>query len=733
MEQDIAQIVQDIENEQALGRVSGVQVFRSTLNQPALISISSANSTDVGTTDGYYTFNINLPRPALHVGTLQLLDAVIPLPTANIPDTACTFWYYRLSAYSGLNPNPANLYFNRLLPSYYKQELIINPSNYGFNETFNTYSNVATQLALANSNDLAANNQLIAYLNGQPTTATSNLIQYIPNDISLTYDSNINKFQFTGQNATTPFATTAWSNATTYASNDVVYFSNSNTIPNTATYQSLQAANSNRNPYTQTTWWKRIYTDIVKAWDIDTQYRQGQLVYYAATDRIYVAQYDTHLNGPSTDALQTWSALRYYQLNDYVIFVGNAQGYRCIRPNTAIDPTSVSGPSYWTRAEWNNLSIYPINCRIYHTATNKVYQSLIANNLNNTPGSSTAWKDIGTAVVWIYRAPNTFEPNYRYVPTGYNDSNVLLNQATGKLQWSPFAVYEAGATIQYGGVDYTALQQNQNYIPFPITSYTTWSATANYAIGSVVSYTAPSSSAQFFLAIAASLNQYPSGGSAFWQPQLWTTSGVAPIVGLNAISSTYDFMFVNNGTTRLGFPYGIPGQPFNPAPRRLLNSILGFTFNGQFPPLAFYVDPFGTSVPQVAFNYYRRMRPIPLVALFGGEEVLGTNYIQSATTQTYTAEGYANLVYTSIVSVYATVVGSSTLNTQRNTNLLGIVNMNAANLGVGFHQNYMDDALKVFHNDIYTIGIELRDEADEPYILTNNAITTFTMKLTYKE
>ena len=735
MEQDIAKIVQDIEDEQALGKVSGVQVFRSTLNQPALVSISSANSTDVGTTDGYYTFNVNLPRPALHVGTLQLLDAVIPLPTANIPDTACAFWYYRLSSYSGLNPNSANLYFNRLLPSYYKQELIINPSTYGFNETFNTYSNVATQLALANSNDLAANNQLIAYLNGQPTTATSNLIQYIPNDISLTYDSNINKFQFTGQNATTPFATKAWSNATTYALNDVIYFSNSNTLPNIATYQSLQAANSNKNPYTQTAWWKRIYTDIVKAWDIDTQYRQGQLVYFNVygEDSIYIAQYDAHLNGPGGSALHIWDALRYYQLNDVVERTGGSGRWVCIRPNTAIDPTGVAGPGTWLDYTWSSITTYPINCRVYHTATNAIYQSLIDNNLNKTPGSSPAWKNIGSAVVWIYRAPNTFQPNYRYVPTGYCDSNVLLNQGTGKLQWSPFAVYEAGATIQYGGVDYTALQQNQNYKPFPITTYTTWSATTKYAIGDIVSYTAPNSSAQFFLAITASVGQYPAGGSAFWQPQLWTTGGLVPTVGLNAISSTYDFMFVNNGTTRLGFPYGIPGQPFNPAPRRLLNSILGFTFNGQFPPLAFYVDPFVTSISQVAFNYYRRMRPIPLVALFNEGEELGANYIEGATTQVYTAEAYANLVYTSIVSIYATVVGSSTLNTQSSTNLLAIALMNAGNLGVGYHQNFLEDPLKVFHNDIYTIGIELRDEVDEPYILGNNAVTTFTMKLTYKE
>ena len=246
MEQDIAAIVEDIEAEQAKGRVSGVQVFRSMLNQPALVSISSANATNTGSVDGYSFFNINMPRPILQAKTLQLLDAVIPLPTANIPDTACGFWYYRLSVYSGLVPNQNNLYFSRLLPSYYKKELMINPSNYGFNQTFNSYSNVATQLALSTSNDIAVTNQLLAYQNGD-TSYSNYQIQYIPSDISLTYDTPTNKFQMTGQNAYLPLATSAWSSVYTYNAGAVIYHSNANTIPNIATYQSLQAANSNHN------------------------------------------------------------------------------------------------------------------------------------------------------------------------------------------------------------------------------------------------------------------------------------------------------------------------------------------------------------------------------------------------------------------------------------------------------------------------------------------------------
>jgi len=94
MDQDqLAEIVKDIEEEKALGKVSAVSVFRSLLNQPDFVSISSANATDAGSVDGYFKFNVNMPRPVLEAETLQLLNATIPLATQNIPDTAWFVWY----------------------------------------------------------------------------------------------------------------------------------------------------------------------------------------------------------------------------------------------------------------------------------------------------------------------------------------------------------------------------------------------------------------------------------------------------------------------------------------------------------------------------------------------------------------------------------------------------------------------------------------------------------------
>jgi hypothetical protein len=97
----------------------------------------------------------------------------------------------------------------------------------------------------------------------------------------------------------------------------------------------------------------------------------------------------------------------------------------------------------------------------------------------------------------------------------------------------------------------------------------------------------------------------------------------------------------------------------------------------------------------------------------------------------YTADGYCNLVYSSIISIYTTIVGTSTVDTQRNANLLAMIPMDVGNLGVAMVGNYIDNALTKIQGDIYSIYIELRDENGEPYYLTNNATTTLLIKLTY--
>ena len=53
MDQALADVVKEIEEEKALGRISGVSVFRNMLNQPALMSVSSVNAQPQESGDGF--------------------------------------------------------------------------------------------------------------------------------------------------------------------------------------------------------------------------------------------------------------------------------------------------------------------------------------------------------------------------------------------------------------------------------------------------------------------------------------------------------------------------------------------------------------------------------------------------------------------------------------------------------------------------------------------------------
>jgi hypothetical protein len=59
--------------------------------------------------------------------------------------------------------------------------------------------------------------------------------------------------------------------------------------------------------------------------------------------------------------------------------------------------------------------------------------------------------------------------------------------------------------------------------------------------------------------------------------------------------------------------------------------------------------------------------------------------------------------------------------------------MNVGNLGVSSWASFIDNPLLRVNGSLYAIYIELRDEYGDPYYLTNNAVSTFTFKVGYKE
>jgi len=194
-EKAINAILEDFEHQPLQDR----RTFLSLLNNPELISLSSTNAQQQSapispqTNNAYFNFTCNLPRPAINAKSLQLLKAIIPQAQTSIPDYSLVFPYYRLrtvpSQVDGSitfvdKPSFENLFFVRLLPSYYKKEMLLNPNSFGYNETFNDYAEVATQLIKA--------------CNVDPTFDYAS--HYFGEDVSITYNSLENKFQFKGLN-----------------------------------------------------------------------------------------------------------------------------------------------------------------------------------------------------------------------------------------------------------------------------------------------------------------------------------------------------------------------------------------------------------------------------------------------------------------------------------------------------------------------------------------------------
>jgi hypothetical protein len=770
MDEDaIAAVVKEIEEEKALGRVSAVQVFKSILNQPALVSISSASATAVESTDGYSSFTVNMPRPILSVSELELLTANIPLCTQNIPDTACVFWYYRLSLYSGLYPNPNNLFWVRLLPSYYKPEFIRNFADYGYNKTFDGYPNVATQLALATTNDLALQNFTDSTA-GPPYYR----IQYLPlNEVKITYDSSINKFQFAGnfglpQDELDPdLIPDSYNVATTYAEGDIVKDTNYFQGWGYLVYKSLTAGNVGHPlpvyPADATAYWERDYNlEGVAEYSPYTPYLVGQFVAY--NDTLYQCIQNSFANLPTVttywkanpvntplyrymvtgpadpnvafmqaEGRRGWSQYALYEGGDNVLY--NGVVYQALWQVGGVRwfPTSTSTNVY------SPATAYATGEYVFYSGN---YFTCIVATTGNAPpasASSNTW--------WaIWQQSRVFEPFP--VPNAADNS------------YSAGRSYVVGDYVVYSGKWYINILPSKGNAPTGAYTNNTWwnfieydvarpnggsvsPANLSYQVGDIVTYVGYSY-VPFWKCIKANppAGSLSGGGlnvrfglNEYWQPCYWTTGAAeirVPYVGLAKISSQFDMLDDLEGAIQYPFPEGIPPQPYAGTPQRLLNSILGFTWNGKFTPQMFSVIYEGVAISgsTTVTQLFNRLRPIPQYTSY---ELTGVSAAGSVVYDpTFTANGYGNLVYSSIINIYATITGGSSLDTIRNTNLIGTLPMSAGNLGIAFAANFIRCSLEAQEADVYSITFSFTDEFGEPYPLTNNAVVTMTLKMGYR-
>jgi hypothetical protein len=191
-------------------------------------------------------------------------------------------------------------------------------------------------------------------------------------------------------------------------------------------------------------------------------------------------------------------------------------------------------------------------------------------------------------------------------------------------------------------------------------------------------------------------------------------------------SGLYDFSYYIYGLNDI---IGIPPQPF--VAKYTLSKRLGFNWQGIFTwpnQINIIAYEFNDGLPLL----YNRLRPIPPYELLPpgyGSIPIPNNNPYTATT--YIADGYCNLVLTSIIYVYGNFIGTSSLSSTNNTNIIAIIPMNCLPLGITFTSEFIENNLTKVNNNIQDISIDFRNEDNEPFFVGNNANITFSLKIIY--
>ena len=439
-------------------------------NRPNVIAIRSSdgqiigedsyfNPPRAGTTDFYnptnnqnqfYNFTTRLPRPALEVKGLQLMSASIPQANARFPETALVFWYYRLSKYSGNIPSLNNLYCVRLLPTFYKPEFVPNHTKYGFNKTFNNYKTLSDELTKSCKNDLMYDNYMEISLSswGVGQHYSEYKVPYIPGDISLSYNSSINKFQMTGNN--TRLGYIDWGGSTIYTAGDIVVYGSS-TIDEEETfgfntYESLRAT-------------KNVLPNLIEEWVAETLYIPLNVVEYEG--KVYQC------------LVENTGVVPLDNPTEWLLFVGGS-----------ID-------TFWKRIYidvaqiWDSATQYKegqwVRYRPTIDDTYDLYHAQTTNNGLNPAASPEDWD------LWN----ETQEFWYSYVPTGPEDENVRKMMGTTSLEWTPTTLYSVDrqqdimAVSQHKGYVFSAYYSSQDDEPI---AGLDWSSGTEYRVGDILNY-----------------------------------------------------------------------------------------------------------------------------------------------------------------------------------------------------------------------------------------------------
>jgi hypothetical protein len=97
------------------------------------------------------------------------------------------------------------------------------------------------------------------------------------------------------------------------------------------------------------------------------------------------------------------------------------------------------------------------------------------------------------------------------------------------------------------------------------------------------------------------------------------------------------------------------------------------------------------------------------------------------------ADSYPNLVYTSCIYLYTNILNGASSTSSNRQNLLSVVPVNSAPLGITNYVSAMLTKQSTISQTIQTISIEMRDDADMPYYLPDNATVNVEIYFDYKK
>lgn len=783
----------------------------SYINQPEKLAISSNNGEQAQVNyngqyqNAFYNFTVNLPRPALGIKSIELLSANIPQCQVSIPDESLIFFYYKLK--SALNntgnqtvyleaPSINNIHYVRLLPSYYKQELVQEYPTLAFNRTFNSYKELAAELVKACANDLI-----------YEKTAGALNDYFIPDDISITYNEDINKFQLTGNNTDEPWTepTYALNPASVVQENAIVSYQNGEYISKqndnpvnpalviynytssivftrynvalySGTYYTCKVSTITNVVPTNTTYWDPSTYDPATAYPIgfnvlyngywyvaiSVTFNQGNTPGGSSSLFWRFQPYTT--GGPiyANGAIMTspsWLSTKTYTKGEVVRYSGLF--YYCILDNQNTNPSTEY--SFWEQIANTEISAS------LATIGAAPWQSSITYNQGDVVS------DLGITYIQVYNQTTTNLQPYLY-PTLWNVFTSPYRPSIWRgsgFVYNPFevVVWVVGSNYYF----YTCIAENNNMPPTgdPNSALywilSGWDSSINYSTkspqGGAVNFPVLYDNEWYSsTSLTPNTNKQPDTNGTYWNNsdtitgntgvmdwwEVFTgTTGYSylsagyedPIVfqfaqEVQELSLVWDFDFNALDAGAVLTLYSIPPQPI--AQYQTLNLRLGFTWDGVYTwDSNTILTGTITDVYQngsIPCMLFNRLRPVPYYQLLLTPSGLVGDplYGNPYISTTYTADAFCNLVYSSIINIYTNIIGPSTTDTERNVNLLDTVPLNCNNLGITFYNPVISNKLTKIPNDMYSIYFEFRREDGTEYYFSNNAIITITLGLTYK-